>query len=454
MADTEVKPSIFSRLFTVANGVGLVGVLAYFFINALTRIHGNTGDFPAFYNAARAMLDGTNIYQTGFPDYIYPPLLAFLYTPFAWFPVPTAAAIALCFLLIVFTAALGVGSRAMAERFDVAPGWSGLLPVMCLAAVLSEDKLRGEFQMWQTNSLLLLSFSLALYWLDRRPTWAGLALAFAFNIKYLPILFLPYLLLRRRWAVAAAFVAGIPVFALLPAVLLGWDLNLEYLATAYRGLFRLVGLDIGVTAAAVIDPDLRSVISLSVTSGIARYLGPATPNRVTYAIVAGLMAVVGAWTWGQYRRAGMPFLYRADGAGPGDSATRRVVALEWAALLLLLLILSPQSNSRHYSMLVLANCLAVVALLHGGRSAPRWPVAAGAIALFLGSILPTGYIRTSLARQAWVEVGGISWCALLMLMSLVWFVLQDLRARVATPNATPQSSGSVPDPAVLLREAA
>ncbi len=47
------------------------------------------------------------------------------------------------------------------------------------------------------------------------------------------------------WTAAAAFVASIMAFALLPAVETGWDVNLKNQAVAYRGLLRVVGLPAG-----------------------------------------------------------------------------------------------------------------------------------------------------------------------------------------------------------------
>jgi hypothetical protein len=40
---------------------------------------GNTGDFTHFWQAARAMLNGDNIYTADKGRYVYPPLLAFLF---------------------------------------------------------------------------------------------------------------------------------------------------------------------------------------------------------------------------------------------------------------------------------------------------------------------------------------------------------------------------------------
>src|SRR5439155_3949031 len=221
-----------------------------------------------------------------------------------------AAVAMLCFVLLVGSTGLVIGSRALAEGFDVSTSWATPVPVLVGGVLLSEDKLRGEFQMWQTNTILLLMFCLALYWLDRRPAWAGIALGCAFNIKYLPVVFLPYLLLRQRWITVAAFMVAIPAFALFPAILTGSDTNLHYLTTAYLGVLRLVGIEIGAaTDAANMVTDVRSGISFSITSALAPCLGPDVPNAAAYALAGGVPAVFCAWTWRQYRRAGVAFFF-------------------------------------------------------------------------------------------------------------------------------------------------
>jgi uncharacterized membrane protein len=72
-----------------------------------------------------------------------------------------------------------------------------------VATLMVATRLRSEFQMWQTNVPMMLLMLAALHWLDPRPRLAGLSLGMAVSIKYLPLLFLPYLLLRRRFAAAA-----------------------------------------------------------------------------------------------------------------------------------------------------------------------------------------------------------------------------------------------------------
>src|SRR5205823_2225794 len=149
----------------------------------------------------------------------------------------------------------------------------------------------------------------ALWLLDRRPTLAGMALGMAFNIKYLPIVLLPYLMMRRRYAATAGFIAGAVGFALLPALNTGWDTNLANLATAYGGLLRMVGV-VSPSAPVAHVEDITDGLSVSITSGFAR-LGLAPLAALAAAVGVGLISLF--WASRVYRRRGFAFWYRPDG---------------------------------------------------------------------------------------------------------------------------------------------
>src|SRR5207245_3989854 len=61
------------------------------------------GDFEHFYHGDSAMRDGTDLYTSGVHGYIYPPLIAFLFTPLTFFSVQAAA-----WIMLVINLALGV----------------------------------------------------------------------------------------------------------------------------------------------------------------------------------------------------------------------------------------------------------------------------------------------------------------------------------------------------------
>ena len=426
-------------------------LIAGLFLNAVRRVGGPTGDFVHFYEAARAMAHGEDVYASGRGGYIYPPLLAFLYTPVAGLPPAPAAVVLLVCNLVLVLLSVFLAARELAHRFGAAADPTALALVALAALLLGVDKVKGELQMWQTNALLLFLFTAALCLLDRRPGLAGAALGMAFNIKFLPIVLLPYLLLRRRWAAAGAFVASVIGFALLPALLTGWDVNLRYQAVAYGGLLRLLGVPVGATRAANIE-NISAEFSVSIPSAIARLTGAGGFTGVALP-AAGLVALaaVAAAAW-MYRRHGIPFWYRPDGGHADDPTTRAVVGLEWACLMTAALVFSPQTNTRHLCLLLFAQTLAAMLLLCPRPGVRRWPLLIGTAVLVLGLVLPFGgwdtwqdvgiWCAGSLAL--WRELGGPCWCALAMLGTLLWVGLPYARSLagpvVSAPSAPRQAA--------------
>ncbi len=430
------------RVLAGAALVAVVGLYAWFFINAARRIGTvkpgglATGDFEHFYYGARALLDGTHLYSSGHGGYIYPPLLAFLYMPAARLDLNSAAAVLLVVNMVLGLLAALAMARACVDRLGAPARWTAVVLVGAGATVLALDKLKGEYQMWQTNTLVALCFAGALWQLDRRPWVSGLALGLAFNIKYLPIVALPYLLARRRWSCAAWFVAGIIGFAFLPALVTGWNEHVENLRVAFAGLARLVGLDAGAGATANID-GITAPYSVSITSALARALG----EDRGYAPGGGSgIALVAAAILGASFLAAIGWMYRARGLalwawpaeqGQRGAAFRALVAVEWAGLLIAVLAFGPQTNMRHMSLLMLAFAPGACLVLYGAAGVARWPLVLGTAVLVLGITLPPGGERFAEAVRAWHRVGGPAACALVYFATLVWAGLSQARAMSA-----------------------
>ncbi len=387
-----------------------------------------TGDFEHFFYAADAVRHGRDPYQAWTRGYIYPPLLAWAAQPVAALGYDRAAAAMLAVNVAVTLAAVSLAAGEFLRRFDAPrrdPAAVGA--VVLLGLLLDLDKVKGEWQMWQTDVWMLLLFVLALRWVDRRPVLAGVALGVGANLKYLPLLLLPYLLVRRRWTAAASLVVSSAVFAVLPAVQVGRaDLGREWAAAA-RGL---TGMAAGPAAAAAAGEraaihGVADSLSCSVTSALARATGSGP---------AGLAAAagVGAAAFGAaavvYRRRGVPL------TGPASAA---VTGVEWPVLVAVLLAFSPQTNTRHLFDATLLTTAAAVLVLAPAAGVRRWPAAVGVIVLALGFTLPPGR-RTVQGfwspTVAWLRMGGPCWCLLVAAGGLLWTGLGRAVAAERSPD--------------------
>jgi len=422
MSPPTSKPSPNARrLITVFCVAGITALLGYFYWHTCRRIAGgNLDDFPHFYWAAGAVLHHRDPYLSGTHGYIYPPLLAYLYMPVAELSPAHAAYAVLPVLILATLGAVLLASRESLQRVGAAVNSFTVCTVAMLSLLLIEDKVKGDLQMLQTNSLVLLLFALGLYWLDRSPLLTGAALGAAFNIKYLSLVMLPYLLLRRRWSTAEWFIAWAVGLALLPALWSGWGPNLAQLETAYAGIGRLVGIA-PVSAPAAETHDLRAGFSLSILSALAR----ATESDGTALVLTAAIALawIAAGTW-IYRRRGIPVLAWPTADEQREPPYRMMVGIEYACLVAAALAFSPQTNSRHLVLVLFPDCMAAAMLLHARPALRRgaWlTLCAGTLILLGGLTLPPGnrHGKVFSASTTWLAAGGPCWCLLVMTLTLI-----------------------------------
>jgi hypothetical protein len=406
----------------------------------LTPTYDPRGDFTFFYTAAKAMTLGQDIYTAQPPGreragYIYPPLLAFLYQPLAKMNEVWAARGSLLINIAAIAAALGFTGRAILERFRKDVRWPLVLTIAVLAAILSLDKIKGELQMLQTNALVACAIALGLWLLDRRPFWAGAAIAFAINVKYQALALLVYMLLRRRWKPAAATLFWIAIWAILPAISVGWTRDMDYLVRASSGLLRLVGINTG--GEANIEP-LSSGFSVSITSGAARILERLHSDISPY-LVAGAIAILWlalvAWF---YRTWKCPILAWPDAKRQEQSELRPMVAVEWVAVLACVLAFSPQTSPRHMVQTLAINVLGVV-LASETRGRLRFLSIVGLVILWCGMNLPPGHYDDTGERQIiwWRVIGGAGLSVIVAMAFLVWTGLGASRRDSAQPQPAP-----------------
>ena len=430
-------------------GIGGICVLFGYFLTydnvRLSHVPPHFGDFPTFYHAARAMLDGRDPYVPYEADlsYVYPPLLAACYTPLAHLSKLSAARIMLPINIAFALTALLLGTRAIMRRLEVPITLGSLACIACLAGWLSENELRNQLQALETDALMLLCFTLALWWLDRRPIFAGAALAFALNIKYLSIITLPYLLLRRRWRAAIGMGIWTLIWGLLPALVLGWRENARCLRVALSGLLGWVGVARPAGAETAHVHGITDGLSLSVTSGLARVLEQHGASPKMGLVLAALLGLTGLmWAAWLYSGKGFPFLLWSPAQAQQDWPFNGLVAIEWVSLIVVALAFSPDTNARHLVLALLVNILAATMLLVPRPGVPRAPLAVGTILMFLGFIMPLKGWVTPKQAHAYFHYGIACWCLLGMYAVLLWTGLRYIKAGSTVIHSTAEMAAA------------
>lgn len=375
------------------------------------RHGGTTGDFPVFYWAGVRLPLGENIYewipQSG--AYIYPPLLAAIFAPLSKLDQGSAAWLWAGINIALFVVCILLGARHVVRRFGIPGGQSAEMGIALLAMLLSVGKVYVVVSGGQTDMLLVLGFTLGLIYHDRRPWLAGAALALAANIKYTPLLFLPYLLLRRKWSAAAWTVVFFVVFGMAPALVCGWDHNLKLWGIALGGVARLFGYQ-GADLFKLSIGDAQSSGSISITSALSRAMQPGVGMAVSSAIAL----CIGAVSWRMYARRSIPLLR------PSPATESVLIPVEWSCMLIGMLAFSPQTQGRHLVMLLPA-WIVIAAMLLGPVSgvSRRWLIV-GVAAAQATINLPPGSRMFEAAVNAWRSVGGASWGLLVLWFGLLW----------------------------------
>jgi hypothetical protein len=417
-SDTPLRKPAWDKPAGLGFLAALLAIFGYLLIRINVRISdGHSGDFRHFYWAADAMLRHKDLFSSGTKGYLYPPLIAFLYTPV----VPLGFVAAQRVMLIVNTL-LTIGGILLVtsefiDRFEAPKTWAVFFGVAFLGALMNVDKIRTELQMFQTNATMFFMFALSLRLLDRRPWLAGAPLGFIFNIKYLSIGMLPWLLIRRRWGTAVSCVVSTVFFAILPTVISGWGSNNAALATSYGGLLKMVGIHtVGAEQANV--EDIKDLLSCSITSAMARTPlngGSEKIGLALAAVVAFASLAVVVWL---YLRNKMPLFLWPSAIAQRVQPWKAVIGLEFVTIVAITLVFSPQTNTRHLLLVLLITIPAAVMLISPCRGMSRTSLILAMAILFVGFIFPFGNKFPHLS-MLWFGVGGQCWCLLLAVFTLM-----------------------------------
>jgi len=371
---------------------------------------GGTKDFHHFYHAARAMWNGSDIYAAANGHYVYPPFLAFILQPLALMPEHIAAIIWIVLSgVFVFAATLIASSEATrcwlrtGAQNDPSTPWL----IAAMATILIADKIHASFILGQTDCLMLLGFACTLSWMQRKPLLAGAIVGATASIKYLSLIFVPYFLIKKNFRAAFASIVAFSFFMTLPAVQIGFDRAVQYGAVAVRGMGRMMGIIEAPKTAKILRVGMdRSVSITSAVFRLTRSYG--VPDL--FAAMFLLCIVIAAIVF-MCRRKGV-LIFRP--ARNDRRVANAMTSLEGAVLIFLALAFSPQTTARHMVLLLLINTVAIAVFLAQDARASR-------ALLIIAAALQVAVLSLSFrAIVAWRAVGGASWCALGLVLAIVW----------------------------------
>lgn len=417
-----------------ALGVILLGAAAVAWLAARgwQKAPDPVSDFYDFFWAAKAVRDGTDISTSGEAGYLYPPLLATCMVPLTHLSAPLAARAWMLSMI-----ALGIASAALSAR-GASRTMGGIRTTFvwsCAATgfLLLADNFRAEAEWANCNNLIILLIAGAFACARNRPAWCGALLGAAAALKYTPLIFLAYFLVRRRWKEAAWMTATLTLLTLAPALALGWDANLTALANASGGIASMLGTAPLDHANPSFNP-LEASFSWSIPSGMARAALHLQQSVAPWVIAGTAGSVLGlaTTTFIAYRRAGLAFWSRSPRA---DDATHPLLVLaELTATLALMVAISPQTTKRHFNYLLPMTVLLVV-LVVMRKGTPRWTAAlALAIMWFLAAPMADIDAIRPFMDHTWKDIGGPGFAVVAAAALLLAAAASEARKPVPQPG--------------------
>ena len=302
-------------------------------------------DLTVFLRAAEAIQSGEHLYLITTARgwyYVYTPLLAILLTPFTKLPLLLNT-----FMWYMLSVGSLCGAVILSARLAKNPssGMRGavLAALFCIPSIV-ETMCRGQLGVMS----VFLAIAILYLYVRNRVVWAGLLFAFSVVLKFSPLAPLIVLfLVKREWKLCAAAAVGFFFFAFVfPSLSIGVDQNWFFLTEMNRILGQAVS-DTGhqthiwnqlVTPFA---PDNQSIYAAA-----SRWVWPSEAVMITH---GNSWIRLGTRAFGALALVILAFVCRKK---KSEISTKRLM-LEYSLFPMLMLIISPVSETHHFTMLFL-----------------------------------------------------------------------------------------------------
>lgn len=251
--------------------------LGSFFAHQMRASQRNYSDFHCFYTAGKRILHHENIYVINdkeTSEFRYAPIFAVIMSGLALMNERAADTIwyLINFFLVILTF-IYLKKLAAVQELD-----SKSVFILYLVSILGVIRIVfHNLNSGQSNILMLASMVIGLYYTSKKREILGAAIfAFSIMVKYTPLIFIPYFLLRRKFKLSLAIIFAILFYLLLPSLFIGLKANLEYIKGLIPFLSNSTILD-QITILTGKNQSLLSAIYRSFTPCILYFHAPPMP---------------------------------------------------------------------------------------------------------------------------------------------------------------------------------
>jgi len=354
-------------------------------------------DFPVYWLAGKAVLEGRDIYGVAGPhawQYVYPPPFAVAMVPFALLPL--AGAMLVWFVLSALSTVwamqmcVAMARDRVANEEDVL--WLSAIPGLLVIGFYVSAITRG-----QASVLMLWLVVGAIFWERKGREASGAAcLAGAILIKVFPALLLVYFAWRRRWRFLGATLVLLALGVVLPGAAFGVHRNWTYLRHwETRVALPALGSQLSPSEIALQKQlfDFHKVRDESLYAVLRRL----THTQRARAWAAAVVFAMAAAMWAVGRR-----------TSPREDLFLSSAAVVWT-------LLAPPVSWSHYFILLLLPLTALVAVARRREDAVARRAAWGALAVFGVAGMVSVALKGKLERYGipcWATLGV--WSVLLL----------------------------------------
>ncbi|MFC1631857.1 glycosyltransferase family 87 protein [Candidatus Omnitrophota bacterium] len=203
-------------------------------------------DFSVFTSVGQAIALKEDIYlrcflETGVDFYKYSPVFAVMMIPLSKLHRHLSVPIWYLSIFIFFISSIFFTKKILLRdnpEKDLSKAFYIFAILMSLRFLLS------VIQRVQSDALVLFLLALFIFALFyNKQAFAGIALGAACMVKLTPLIFVPYLLLKKKFKAAGACSLALIGYVFAPALYLGWLKNLEYLKNWFIALTQKVPAD-------------------------------------------------------------------------------------------------------------------------------------------------------------------------------------------------------------------
>jgi hypothetical protein len=187
-------------------------------------------DFKVTYRAATRVLNGENLYNWRDGHYLfkYSPFFALLVSPLGLIPFPCAKLLWMILMVFTFWGLIKMG-KYLVMNHRSPPPFFYLLSLLLIARFFLR-----EIELGQTDFLqLFLIFSFILFLEKKKEVLGGVFLALSVMVKLTPLIFIPYLLYRRKFSSVFWALVFVLLFFSVPSLIYGIKGNIALLKDWY-----------------------------------------------------------------------------------------------------------------------------------------------------------------------------------------------------------------------------